>query len=171
MYKLCGYYKNNDDAIEIIQNILSKSNNITLRVLDWFVTYFCRYKSKELFYIYLSYKLQLKSYSKKLFDPFCRGERISLKINKQTTLETTVGQLNFFKWVIDKQLLVAYEKHKSIIEYHMLKNGFKLKLSGRGRKRKQTLNISKNTSYTTSDTTSDTTSYTTSDTTSDLLDF
>ena len=136
MFKLCTYYKENTKALKIIHDILGKSCNITLRVIDWFVTYFCKYKSKELYYIFVSYKLQLKSYSKKLFDPFCRGERICFKINNTNELETTVGQLNFFKWIIDERLVEIYTQNKVPIEQEMLDNGFKLKLEGRGRKKK-----------------------------------
>ena len=50
------------------------------------------------FIVYLNYKLQLKAYSKKQFDPFCRRERISFyytKNNMNECIYTTVGQLNF----------------------------------------------------------------------------
>ena len=42
-----------------------------------------RYKE---FVVYIDYKLQLKGYSKKQFDPFCRRERINwmLKFRNQT---------------------------------------------------------------------------------------
>ena len=139
MYKLCTYYKDNDIAINTIEQILGKGSNITLRVIDWFVTYYCKYKSNELYNIYniyVSYKLQLKSYSKKLFDPFCRGDRICLQISRTNVLETTVGQLNFFRWIIDQELLKIYQDNKTAIEQEMLDNGFKLKLEGRGRKKK-----------------------------------
>ena len=63
----------------------------------------------------MDYKNQLKAYSKKQFDPFCRRERIIINISdlswkifddkddnkcKDNELITTVGQLNFFKWFI-----------------------------------------------------------------------
>ena len=69
------------------------------------------------FNIYLDYKNQLKAYSKKLFDPFCRRERIKLNIksfkweitdnkkNDDDNIITTVGQLNFFKWFIENNIL------------------------------------------------------------------
>ena len=47
------------------------------------------------FNVYNSYKSQLKAYSKKRFDPFCRRERIDIEINN-IHLNTTIGQLNFF---------------------------------------------------------------------------
>tara|TARA_B110000027_G_C16107803_1_gene296164 strand:- start:1647 stop:2381 length:735 start_codon:yes stop_codon:yes gene_type:complete len=57
------------------------------------------------FNIYLNYKSQLKAYSKKNFDPFCRRERINFFYNTDKYITTTVGQLNFFKWAIDNNIL------------------------------------------------------------------
>ena len=54
--------------------------------------------------VYTSYKSQLKSYSKKFFDPFCRRERINITMN-DSNIVTTIGQLNFFKWAIDNKIL------------------------------------------------------------------
>ena len=48
------------------------------------------------FNVYNSYKSQLKAYSKKRFDPFCRRERLDIEINGHH-INTTVGQLNFFR--------------------------------------------------------------------------
>ena len=55
--------------------------------------------------VFLNYKAQLKSFSKKQFDPFCRRERISFKYNENDSVVTTVGQLNFFKWSIENDIL------------------------------------------------------------------
>ena len=73
---------------------------------------------KEYFNIYLSYKNQLKAYSKKYFDPFCRRDRIIInvkdvswkkysgeKYSKDNYVVTTVGQLNFFKWFIENKVI------------------------------------------------------------------
>ena len=60
--------------------------------------------------VYLNYKSQLKAYSKKQFDPFCRRERILFYVGKYNgvdndPLRTTVGQLNFFRWAIQNKIL------------------------------------------------------------------
>ena len=90
-----------------------KVDKISLRIIDWFVTnYSKKYDSmytrydrngKQLnpFNVFHSYKSQLKSYSKKFFDPFCRRNRIKYKYNDTDILSTTIGQLNFFKWAIN----------------------------------------------------------------------
>ena len=50
-------------------------------------------------------KNQLKAYSKKYFDPFGRGDRIPFFSNN-TCIITTIGQLNFYKWFIEKVLIL-----------------------------------------------------------------
>ena len=45
--------------------------------------------------VFHSYKSQLKAYSKKRFDPFCRRDRILFKMDSMHSVETTIGQLNF----------------------------------------------------------------------------
>ena len=65
------------------------------------------------FNTYHSYKAQLKSYSKKRFDPFCRRERLNFNYNKNNGISTTIGQLNFFKWAIDN-LIIEYIKENYV---------------------------------------------------------
>ena len=60
--------------------------------------------------MYSIIKSQLKSYSKKRFDPFCRRERINFNYQGGKNIETTIGQLNFFKWAIDN-LIIEYIKN------------------------------------------------------------
>jgi len=59
----------------------------------------------EQFNIFLNYKGQLKAYSKKNFDPFCRRERLNFYYNNDKYITTTVGQLNFFKWAIENNVI------------------------------------------------------------------
>ena len=116
--------------LDTLLPIIEQKSNISLRILDWLVTNYAkkhnivytiiRNNTNCNFNIYLEYKNQLKAYSKKYFDPFCRRERILINIqdlswkiinncNKQKTNEnqliTTVGQLNFFKWFIENNVL------------------------------------------------------------------
>lgn len=106
--------------LDILLPIIEQKSNISLRILDWLVTNYSKkynvayeiYKNgnKNLFFIYLSYKNQLKAYSKKFFDPFCRRDRITIDLcnispEKTGTITTTIGQLNFFRWFIENKLL------------------------------------------------------------------
>jgi len=86
-------------------NIL-KNNKIPFRILDWFSTNYC--KKYDIFIdeinIYISYKTELKAFNKKLFDPFCRNYSINFK-----GIETSIGQLNFFRWAINTNILKYVE--------------------------------------------------------------
>jgi len=99
------------------------------------------------FNVYQSYKAQLKAYSKKRFDPFCRRER-TLFTCGDTSLETTIGQLNFFKWAIANLVIDYIEIHKEDIEEDMNQSlkDIKIKYSDKHktgtRKKRQELSLS-----------------------------
>lgn len=94
---------------------------LSLRIIDWFVTKYSRknFVRYELngndFLVYLSYKGQLKAYSKQYFDPNCRRERIMFKIPGYETFLTTIGKLNFFRWALETKILDYIEHHEDEI--------------------------------------------------------
>ena len=122
--------------IESMLPIINSKSNISLRIIDWFVTnyakknniiYNLQYIKKEdvckiRFVVYLNYKAQLKAYSKKQFDPFCRRDRISFYYAQDTEIITTVGQLNFFRWAIEHKVLSYITDHLKEIEEDMNKS-------------------------------------------------
>jgi hypothetical protein len=61
----------------------------------------------------------LKAYSKKRFDPFCRWDRISIPYKGETCIETTIGQLNFFKWALENKVIQYIEDNYETIEKDM----------------------------------------------------
>ena len=72
------------------------------------------------FKVYVDYKLKLRAYSKKRFDPFCRWDRINVPHkNGSTYIQTTLGQLNFFKWAIENEVLRYIEENYTAIETDM----------------------------------------------------
>jgi hypothetical protein len=77
------------------------------------------YDSSGRFKVFNDYKMKLKAYSKKRFDPFCRWTRIHIPFDEQTNMETTLGQLNFFKWAIEHRVLEYIESHYDDIERDM----------------------------------------------------
>ena len=138
--------------IKKLLKIINGETKLSLRIIDWFVTNYTK-KNNVLLYItktksviekntsskktkkakmesydlpfniYLNYKSQLKAYSKKNFDPFCRRERINFYYNSdQDYIVTTIGQLNFFKWAIENNVLDYIEDHIDTIETDMNKN-------------------------------------------------
>ena len=104
------FYSSRDDSEEIMK-LLDGTSEISLRLIDWFVTNYAKQHNisyilnNQEFLVYTNYKSQLKAYSKKLFDPFCRRERIMFQISRQPMFQTTVGKLNFFRWAIEKGVL------------------------------------------------------------------
>ena len=94
---------------------------LSLRIIDWFVTKysrksFVRYPlNGQEFLVYLSYKGQLKAYSKQYFDPNCRRERIMFTIPNHEQFMTTIGKLNFFRWALESKILDYMEAHEEDI--------------------------------------------------------
>jgi hypothetical protein len=94
---------------------------LSLRIIDWFVTKysrksFIRYPlNGQYFLVYLSYKGQLKAYSKQYFDPNCRRERILFTIPGHPQFMTTIGKLNFFRWALESKILDYIEANEEDI--------------------------------------------------------
>jgi hypothetical protein len=126
--KLLIFY-NEDNNFDKMINIINGTSKISLRIVDWFVTNYSKknyivydslkYNKMERFKVYIDYKLKLKAYSKKKFDPFCRWERIDVPYKNNTCIQTTLGQLNFFKWCIENEILDYINTNYKIIENDM----------------------------------------------------
>jgi hypothetical protein len=118
------FYANRSDIAEIV-TLLQGTSEISLRVIDWFVTNYAKTHSTaymlngQEFLVYRDYKSQLKAYSKKLFDPFCRRERIYFQVPNHAAFLTTVAKLNFFRWAIEKDILTHIKQHQESIEKEM----------------------------------------------------
>ena len=139
---LIFFYK---DKIEILKDIIYQNNPLSLRLIDWLVTnYSKKYNiiypiiknNGDIIYfnIYLDYKNQLKAYSKKFFDPFCRQRRIiidcrslsweeysndSIIPNINEYIVTTVGQLNFFRWFLENKIFDYAISNIKLIDFDM----------------------------------------------------
>lgn len=119
--KLLIFYKD-PNVLDKMLKIITGETKISLRIVDWFATnyakkYYTLYNVKgKRFKVYLDYKLKLKAYSKKRFDPFCRWDRINFPYKDKTSIETTIGQLNFFKWAIENKVIDYIEEHYEEIE-------------------------------------------------------
>lgn len=102
-----------------------KYEKISLRIVDWFVTNYSKKhdsiydNNNKSFIVFHSYKSQLKSYSKKYFDPFCRRNRINFYYKTHESISTTIGQLNFFRWAIENNVIEYIIKNYSKIESDM----------------------------------------------------
>jgi hypothetical protein len=118
------FYSGHANLDEIVE-LLKGTSDVSLRLIDWFVTNYSKAHSTSYilngqeFVVYMNYKNQLKAYSKKLFDPFCRRERISFQIPGHEAFLTTVGKLNFFRWAIEKGILDYIKGHQTEVEKEM----------------------------------------------------
>ena len=129
-YDLDGIYNPNNNLDKILK-IITGETKISLRIVDWFATnyakkYYTLYvidgtldNITRRFKVYDDYKLKLKAYSKKRFDPFCRWDRISIPYKNGTSIETTIGQLNFFKWTLENKVIDYIEQNYADIEKDM----------------------------------------------------
>ncbi len=140
------YYNNGTNllkVIEITENTFE--NKISLRLIDWLVTNYSKshniiYKLNEApFNMHQSYKDMLKAYSKKMFDPFRRHDRINidcphLGIYKFTT---TVAQLTFFRWAIESKIIDYAILHKDDIKKDMDINTKHRQVKKIGKKRQE----------------------------------
>ena len=126
---LLEFYNTNDNSTRMLK-IITGESKISLRIIDWFATNYAKknYTLYDItnsngenirFIVYFDYKLKLKAYSKKRFDPFCRWDRISIPYKNNTYIETTIGQLNFFKWAIENKVIDHIEENYDIIEKDM----------------------------------------------------
>lgn len=118
------FYSAREDINEIV-DLLKGTSDVSLRLIDWFVTNYSKNHNTSYilngseFVVYMNYKNQLKAYSKKLFDPFCRRERILFQIPEYEPFLTTVGKLNFFRWALEKGILDYIKCHQPEIEKEM----------------------------------------------------
>ena len=139
------FFTSNENNLKILLNtVVFRKDTIALRLLEWFVTNYTKKNNityiinrpqkttikfkPEIFNVHTSYLRQTNGFTKKHFDPFCRSDEdlIDLEYSdsitgKKTTFQTSLGQLNFFRWAI-KNLVIDYvEKNKKIINDDMTK--------------------------------------------------
>ena len=136
---LMTFYKTDDingnynpiNNLDKMLKLITGESKISLRIVDWFATnyskkYYTLYVIEasadnvtRRFKVYDDYKLKLKAYSKKRFDPFCRWDRISIPYTNGKFIETTIGQLNFFKWALENKVIDYIEQNYIEIEKDM----------------------------------------------------
>lgn len=133
------FYLSNKKYFNIILAVITGKTRISIRILDWFIITYSKEKDinyeikinnrKSYFYIYDNYKNQLISYNKKYFDPFCRKRKILYKYDN-IKLKTSIGQLNFFSWLIRYKII-------NYVDNNFAKLNKKIRESNRKRKIKE----------------------------------
>jgi hypothetical protein len=117
---------------DALAGLLRNEAHISLRIIDWLVTNYSKKTNITYslvdsetgldvpFNVFLQYKAQLKSFSKKFFDPFARRERIAFPDGRGGELHTTAGQLNFFRWAIVNGVIEYGQANAAEIEDDMM---------------------------------------------------
>lgn len=117
-----NFYNDEKNRTKLL-NILDKTAGISLRNLEWFITNYSKknnisYTTKDgkFFTVHCAYKSSLDGYSKKLFDPFCRSQKIIYTVpESHDKIHTTVAQLNFIRWCIKNKIVEYIQDHKYIL--------------------------------------------------------
>lgn len=127
MSTLTRFFRQQDNRDRLLR-VIKGGTRTSLRLIEWFVTNYC--KSRDTVYplqspsgkgavpfvVYDSYKSQLRAYQKQLFDPFCRGTPVLLNYDGEASVKTTVGQLNFFRWLLSNLVLDQLEANLEDVE-------------------------------------------------------
>ncbi len=153
---LSEFYKDNVEYKTTLKKIIDGKHKLSLRMIDWLVTHYSKNhnilywinKNNEIIYdvypteisenesihikkinLYLDYRAQLKSYAKVNFDSFRRHDRISFCIDIDTNdfIETTIGQLNFFRWAFNNKVINYAMKNYDKIYQNMIDNNSYIK--------------------------------------------
>lgn len=164
---LTEFYNSHTEYKTILQDIVDGKHSISLRLIDWFVTHYskthsvCFWIDDKRYYtkfpeenyddlenlkrlaLYQDYRAQLKSYTKINFDSFRRHNRITffLDLEKEIFIETTVGQLNFFRWVFKNKILDFISDNYNDIYQNMIDNNTRVKDSKNQIKKPSTQDI------------------------------
>lgn len=105
------FQKNKNNYFQLI-NILQNKNKISINFINWFIAVYCNnniiFINDKL--ISSSFKTANKYYSKKYFNPLKKGDNIKIMLNN-AELESSVCQLNFFKWAYTNNIIEYIEKN------------------------------------------------------------
>ena len=150
MISLMKFYSKPYNRNQMIP-ILEGTSPIALRHIDWFLTNYSKQydvmydikKGDQIrhFDVYQNYKAKIRGDKKKLFDPFCRRGKIDFEYDEGKVIETSVAQLNCFKWVIENKILDYMSNNLEHIIEDMNIRGSKAKKEGSKKAPKKALSI------------------------------
>ena len=121
-----------DEKKKKMIKIINNEDQISLRLLNWFAMKHSATMESleiidedgnhELYDVKISYRARLNTHSKKYFDPFRRGKRFDYHYDKkdgEKIVETTLCQLNFFKWLFLHDLMDYVEEQFDNLKHKM----------------------------------------------------
>lgn len=133
---LIQFYKQGSNLKKLVDIIVVKKYRLPISLFDWFVTTYAKENivyytikrpdgAEEIFKPHDSYENQLRSFSKKNFDPFCRGgDKSNIQLQYTDTengeiiqFETSIRQMKFFRWAIENLLVdYIYQHRENLID-------------------------------------------------------
>jgi len=111
----------------LILPILLGEDIVAMSTLNYFVTNYSEYFSNFVtvddkdVYIHKAYKKKLSKHKKFYFDAFCRIVKIPFFYDTKKYITTTVGQLNYYKWIVELDILTYVRNNHGEI-YHYMKH-------------------------------------------------
>lgn len=108
-----------------LYDILSKRSGVSLRLVDWLVTNASKTSTIVVYNkgipvdAFVDYRRRLSSHTKRNFDAFARRKRITLTFFGNIRRQSSLAQLNFFKYIIDRNLFEYCKSHRDEIEANM----------------------------------------------------
>lgn len=119
------WYNADESRVQQFIDIVKHKNGLSLRIIDWLITNFSKKVSVSIETrglpgdLYRDYHKNLSAHNKKNFDPFARRQRICILLFGKERRFSTIGQLNFFRWFLQKNLCDFLLENKSVIEKNM----------------------------------------------------
>ena len=119
------WYNDDQSRIQLFMDIVKHKNGLSLRIIDWLITNYSKHINIVIETngipgdLYRDYHKNLTAHNKKNFDPFARRQRINITVFGEEERFSTIGQLNFFKWFLSKDIFSFLTENKSAIEKHM----------------------------------------------------
>jgi len=134
--KLKEYYTNKENVEKLYKSIME---GIALRLIYWFCVSYSKKENIEINgeRVIDGYRERLREYKNEMYDPYCRGERIYIERGEGEMMETTIGQLNFFRWGIEKGIIEYCEQNERRLREEMIRDKKETKKTRKIRKPKQ----------------------------------
>lgn len=110
-----------DERLQFIEMVNIGGMGPSLRVIDYAVVNHCKEHDIEIYgvKVWSQYKDILRlTYSKSLFDPFRRGPYKCTLCG----IQTSVGQLNFFRWALERGVMDYIRRYQLEIQQEMKQN-------------------------------------------------
>lgn len=103
---------------------IRRQESFSLRIVDYLVTNYAKRNRITIYHdglpidLYNDYRRFLGVFTKKYFDPFARRERLLLRVSGET-LSSTVGQMNFMRWMLQREVHLRVQDLKKEVEMDM----------------------------------------------------